>query len=226
MSPNTALESAEFAVNPDPRCPCVLLLDVSASMSGKPIDALNEGLQRFQDEIQKDELAARRCDIAVVTFSTEVKVVQDFVTGSSFEAPRLGVEGLTYMGTGIQKALDIVEDRKAVYRQNGVDLYRPWVIMITDGAPQGEDASEIQVATDRVRQAEGGRHASFWAVGVEGADMEVLKSVSVKPPMKLAGLQFQELFQWLSDSLSARSSSGIGDQVELPPTDSWGMVQA
>ena len=35
---------AEFLDNPQARCPCILLLDVSASMLGAPIDQLNEGL--------------------------------------------------------------------------------------------------------------------------------------------------------------------------------------
>ena len=34
-------EVVEFAENPEPRCPCVLLLDTSASMTGTPIQALN-----------------------------------------------------------------------------------------------------------------------------------------------------------------------------------------
>ena len=33
-----------FADNPEPRCPCLLLLDVSGSMQGRPLDQLNQGL--------------------------------------------------------------------------------------------------------------------------------------------------------------------------------------
>jgi uncharacterized protein with von Willebrand factor type A (vWA) domain len=32
-------ETVEFAENPEPRCPCVLLLDTSSSMRGAPITA-------------------------------------------------------------------------------------------------------------------------------------------------------------------------------------------
>ena len=37
-----------FVDNPEPRCACVLLLDASGSMSGKPIAQLNAGLKQFQ----------------------------------------------------------------------------------------------------------------------------------------------------------------------------------
>ncbi|HEY3375892.1 MAG TPA: hypothetical protein VGL77_00225, partial [Armatimonadota bacterium] len=37
----------DLAANPEPRCPCVLLLDVSGSMRGNPIQELNQGLIQF-----------------------------------------------------------------------------------------------------------------------------------------------------------------------------------
>ena len=42
MAEATRLEDAvEFAENPEPRCPCILLLDTSGSMQRAPIAALN-----------------------------------------------------------------------------------------------------------------------------------------------------------------------------------------
>ncbi|MGN6627624.1 MAG: hypothetical protein ACTHLN_13480, partial [Tepidisphaeraceae bacterium] len=38
----------DFAENPEPRCPCVLLLDTSQSMFGQPIQELNEGLIAYK----------------------------------------------------------------------------------------------------------------------------------------------------------------------------------
>jgi uncharacterized protein YegL len=49
--------STEFAENPEPRCPCLLLLDTSHSMSGSPIAQLNQGMQAFKDELATDALA-------------------------------------------------------------------------------------------------------------------------------------------------------------------------
>src|SRR5258708_22569905 len=103
----TDLESVEFADNPDPRCPCVLLLDTSGSMEGVPIAALNEGLAAFQKDIKEDELAQRRTEIALVTFrnggvqvlnhttrqlqsATDVRQLEStFVTAGEFTPPTL-----------------------------------------------------------------------------------------------------------------------------------------
>src|ERR1700693_4942617 len=74
----------EFADNPEPRCPFVLLLDTSKSMAGKPIAALNEGLRALHAELMKDTLARLRVEIAVLSFGGNVQLVQDFVTADTF----------------------------------------------------------------------------------------------------------------------------------------------
>ena len=67
----SAFDAARFADNPDPRCPCVLVLDRSGSMTGDRIDELNAGLRQFRDELLADDLAARRVELAVVPFGPE-----------------------------------------------------------------------------------------------------------------------------------------------------------
>ena len=58
----------EFVDNPEARCPVILLCDTSGSMSGAPINALNTGLAAFREEVYKDEIAALRVEVALVTF--------------------------------------------------------------------------------------------------------------------------------------------------------------
>lgn len=219
-----SLEAAvEFADNPEPRCPCVLLLDTSGSMSGEPIAALNEGLRRFQEELASDTLAARRVEVAVVRFGSDVTVAQDFVTPDRFSPPELVAEGLTAMGGGVQRALDLIAERKALYKANGVAYYRPWVFLITDGEPQGETDEVVEAAARRVRDEETAKRVAFFAVGVQGANMERLGTIAVRTPVRLKGLDFGELFVWLSASMQKVSQSKVDEQVALPPPG-WAAV--
>lgn len=216
-------EIVEFAENPEPRCPCVLLLDTSGSMQGDPIEALNQGLLSLKDELVKNSLAARRVEVAIITFDSNVNVVQDFVTADQFNPPILTAQGLTSMGSGIHKALDMVQERKSLYRANGIAYYRPWVFMITDGEPQGELDHLIEQAAQRVQGDEANKRVAFFTVGVENANMTRLNQLAVRTPLKLKGLNFIEMFVWLSASMSAVSHSQVDEQVALPPIG-WGTI--
>ena len=216
-------EVVEFAENPEPRCPCVLLLDTSASMTGTPIQALNDGLEIFKDNLITDELAKKRVEVAIISFDNQVKIVQDFITADQFENPILTAQGQTYMGTAIHKALDMIAARKSEYRNNGITYYRPWVFLITDGEPQGESEKVFKEAGDRIKQEEDNKHVAFFAVGVEGANMDKLGEIVQRTPLKLRGLNFREMFIWLSASMQQVSHSKVDEQVALPPPG-WGAV--
>src|SRR5947209_10964932 len=84
---STLLDSVEFVENGEPRCPCILILDVSGSMRGEPINTLNRGIEQFKSELMQDSLAVKRVELAVVTFNSCVEVVQDFVTPDAFVPP-------------------------------------------------------------------------------------------------------------------------------------------
>jgi uncharacterized protein YegL len=219
---STQLDDAvEFATNPEPRCACVLLLDVSGSMSGRAIGALNEGLRAFSADLGGDALARQRVEVAVVTFGGDgVRVAHDFATAAQFEPPRLTAGGGTPMGAAIVQGLDLVEARKAQYKANGIVYYRPWVFLITDGEPT--DAWEE--AARRVHAVEGANGLAFFAVGVEGANLDTLGRIAVRTPLKLDGLKFVELFVWLSQSQRTVSSSKPGDQTALPSVEGWASV--
>jgi len=201
----------DFAVNPEPRLPCILLLDVSESMSGRPIAELNEGLQVYKNELLADPLASKRVEVAVVTFGGEVRTITDFTTAESFQAPTLRTSGDTPLGSAVHQALAMINLRKRAYRDNGIAYFRPWIFLVTDGAPTDEWRS----AADKVKEAEEGRSVAFFVVGVEGADFGVLKQIATREPLKLKGLRFRELFQWLSNSQRSVSQSTPSEEHRI-----------
>ena len=207
-------DEIQFAENPEPRCPCVLLVDVSSSMYGKPIDALNEGLARFTEELNKDPLASLRVEVAIITFGSTAEVVQDFVTADQFNAPTLVANGTTMMSAGINLALDKIEERKQMYRDNGIDYYRPWLFLMTDDAPT-ETSDAVDAASENLKQAESEKRIAAFSVGVEGADMDTLAEISPRRPLMLKGLEFSSMFVWLSQSMSRVSASRTDDEITL-----------
>jgi uncharacterized protein YegL len=211
----------EFVENAEPRCPCVLLLDTSGSMAGDPVAELNAGLRAFKEDLMADSLAAKRVEVSIVAFGP-VQVHNPFQTADTFQPPELAAGGDTPMGAAIAEAMRLVEERKRQYASAGVSYYRPWVFLITDGAP----TDSWRGPASALREAVGAKKLAFFAVGVEGADMARLADISPRKPLKLKGLKFRELFSWLSNSLGAVSrSSPSQETLALPPPSSdWSQL--
>ena len=206
----------------DPKCAVVVLLDNSGSMDGEPIAQLNAGLTTFWQALQDDPLAARRCEVAIITFGGSVRVTQDFVSASNVpQLAALAASGQTPMGAAIVRAVEMVSQRKEQYRASGVAQYRPWIFMLTDGQP----TDDVSAVIPRVHQGDAAKSFLFFAVGCYGADMQMLKAIAPPstPPAYLQGADFQAMFKWLSDSLGRVSSSTVGQQVALP-ANNWGTI--
>jgi uncharacterized protein YegL len=205
-----------FVNNPEPRCPCLLLLDTSHSMQGQAISELNRGMVTFKDQLATDALAMKRVEIAVVTFGP-VSIESGFQTPDYWQPTTLSTTGDTPMGQAIEQGLDMLKERKQRYKDNGISYYRPWIFLITDGSP----TDSWQRAAQRVRDGEKNNEFSFFAVAVANADMGILAQIAPRGPLKLDGLNFRELFMWLSSSLGRVSASSTGERVALSPPTGW-----
>ena len=203
--------------NPSTRVPVCLVLDTSGSMSGAPINELSEGVRLFYNAIRSDETALYSAEISVVTFGGTVSRKVDFNTlEQQSETPEFYANGGTPMGEAMNMALDMLEQRKSEYKASGVDYYQPWIVLMTDGRPNG-DSSELSRAIQRTCDMVNERKLTVFPIGIsEEADMDVLARFSPKrPPLKLQGLNFREFFAWLSKSVSKVSQSTPGDKIQL-----------
>lgn len=218
--------------NRDARIACVILADVSGSMSGAPIQALEAGFRAFIDEVQSDPLARKRAEIAVVTFGSTARVLVPFQEARDLQPATFSIDGSTNMAAGIQLALDELEARKAQYRSEDLEYFRPWLWVMTDGVP---DQTGFDEAIRRLNSAESSKKVTVFPIGVgEGVDWQTLGRVSAeRQAIKLDGLKFSEMFKWLSHSLSSVSQSANfgkddasqdkGDQIALSPVG-WATI--
>jgi uncharacterized protein YegL len=209
--------SVESPTNYEQKSICCFVVDVSGSMEGDPIDMLNQGLQDFHRDISNDSTLANRLEVAIVEFNDRIAVMQQPSIAENFTMPFLKTKGTTRLVDGVREALSLVGLRKDWYKQTGQPYLRPWVILITDGAPDaGQDIAGL---SKEIREGVDKKRFVFLSLGVGNADMSVLTNIShpTMPPLLLKGLKFADFFKWVSASMSIVTGSSEGDSVSLPP---------
>ena len=204
----------------------VILVDISGSMDGEPIAELNQGLIEFRKALEEDSLAMGRADVSIISFNSNVQTEMGFRPAAEYEAPKLTASGGTSLNGAVITGLDAIESRKAEYKVAGTDYYRPWVFLLTDGAPT--DTKLEAEAKSRLRSAIENKKVVFMPMGIgANADISKLQSyypenAKTKPVLKADAKNFKEAFVWLSKSIGVVSQSDptVSDQVNLPPTPS------
>ena len=189
-----------FAENPEPRWPCVLLLDNSRSMrENNAIGMLNDELRTFKSDLKSDEVGNQRVELAVVTFGNGVELVQDFAKVGDFVLPVFEADGTDLdMAGGIHKALEIVETRKKLYVNEEIPYYIPMVVLMTGG----ERVYATEDLIEEVARSFGIEdHVSvfaFFEVRFQGANgRQVDNLISGFRTIHFEDLPLRELFGWL-----------------------------
>lgn len=238
------LSLQDLVDNPMTRVPICLCLDTSGSMmsviggdytatgetveedgktwkvvSGNTITRLSElqkGLQLFFDAIKADEVAKYSAEICVIQFNDTASCLADFGSIEAQEVPKLRAEGNTHMGEAINMALDLLDKRKQEYKNNGVDYYQPWLVVLTDGEDNGSSA-DLNRAISRITDLVTAKKLTVFPIAIgDEANKNALAKISPKrQPLKLQGLKFEEFFAWLSKSVSKTSQSTPGEKVAL-----------
>jgi uncharacterized protein YegL len=203
---------------------CVFLLDTSGSMEqNDAIGKLNEGLRAFKAQTMNntsfDEHTKACIDVALVSFGPTVVVQRDFCPVSVLDVPVLSANGGTPMGEALNKALDMITERKKLYSGLGTPYYRPWIFCITDGGPN----DQYQAAARRLKQMEQDTKVTGFCVGVENFNRKTMASIFNQDRLfELMNLDFTSLFKFVSSSLAqtrnSDTSAAKSINVDVPPT--------
>ena len=195
----------------EPHLAAAVVVDRSISMMGHKIEQLNNGLKALEKALKEDPLACGRVEICVISFGSTVEIKQEFKPVSEYVAPELVPDGLTAMNEAIDTALDKLEERKRLYKEYGIDYYRPWLFLLTDG--KASDSEREDAVTERLRNAIKNRKVVYMPMGIgENADLKKLQAYyppeeKSKIVLKAEGDFFKEAFVWLGNSLTAITES-------------------
>ena len=212
-------DAAEFAENPEARCPIVLVLDTSMYMGGPSATTLRRALVKFRDSIREDPVTSLRADLAIVTFDDNFRAVQDFTNGRDFEPP--GVRGycFAYYAGAINLALDMIQVRKQFYNDNGIAYYRGLIFFLAGGAPR-DPSGELDAVARRLDEAERNRSVAFFpfvvgaSFSVDEYDADYLDGLAAYNPNYLSDLNAMNS-RWNSGAMAALKKLSPREPVVL-----------
>ncbi|MCS7029815.1 MAG: VWA domain-containing protein [Bacteroidia bacterium] len=218
LNPFLNVESPD---NFEQKCLCTLVLDISGSMSGQPIEELNRGLQEFYNTVKEDYVASSRLEVSIITFGSQVVMIQTPSLIDGFTMPTLYANGSTPLVDAVRMAIKQTQHRKEWYKSTGQPYYRPWIVLITDGEPDSDQ--DMDGLSQEIRKGVDNKNFLFYAVGVQGYNHQKLQHICHPntPPLPLKELRFSEFFKWLSASITIVTHSKDGDRIQLPSVSGW-----
>lgn len=198
------------------RLPVYLLLDISGSMAGDPIEAVRNGVRALISELRGDPQALETAYLSVITFNSAARQVVPLTELMMFREPQLTAGGATAFGAALRLLAECIrsEVRKSTETQKGD--WKPLVFILTDGAP-----------TDEWREAAAelkSTHPANIIACAAGAyaDTKILKEITdcVLFMNNLSAGDLSQFFAWVSSSVKMSSKSldaKPGANIELPP---------
>ncbi len=194
--------------------PVILLLDVSGSMKGAKIAALNKSVEEmiaaFADQTKREV----EIQVSAITFGSEVKVHLPYTPAPDIKWTPLSADGATPLADALVMAKEMVEDKATTPSR----AYRPAVVLVSDGAPWPKTQPWEQALATFVGD---GRSAKCerYALGIGSeADESVLEKFvegtddpTVHHADDAAGIV--EFFKFVTMSVSTRSKSSNPNQT-------------
>jgi uncharacterized protein YegL len=188
------------------KLPIYLVLDVSGSMRGEPIEAVRVGIHSLVQTLMRDPYALETAYLSVITFNNKVNLDVPLTEIIHFNMPEIEAKNGTYIG----KALKFLEERidlevtKTTAEVKGD--WKPLVFLMSDG----RSGDSIEKALKSIET----RKFGFVIVCAAGPDsnIEALKHISENVVLlkNLDKETIKSFFKWVSASVCA-SSVKIGE---------------
>ena len=199
------------------KLPVVLLLDISGSMSGAKIDSLYDATIDMIETFSAAQAKEQVIDVAIITFGTNVELHTKYTPVKDLQTKgisKFSASGLTPMGTALRMAKDMIEDKSVTPSR----IYRPAVILVSDGAPNDDWKEAMDKFISEGRSSKCQRFAV--AIGND-ADRSILERFTQDPNAVLFAedaKDISEQFKTISMSISTMAVAPNSNSVPTPST--------
>jgi len=206
--------------------PVFLLLDVSGSMHGEKIEAVNIALKDMINSFKKIEDAKGAIKLCLITFGgNSVNIIKELSAIKDDDVYTLTANGNTPMASAFEMVSNLIEDYNVISSRD----YSPTIVLISDGNPTDMREYRSGMTVEDILNIEcvkklhtGARtiKATKLAMGI-GADQDInilkafINNNSI-PVIKYTDTStIERFFNWVTMSISTRSVSNNPNQVSF-----------
>jgi len=213
----------------EPHIAISLVLDVSLSMAGEPIESLNNAVNEMIEQMKEDDILRNIVDLAIFVFGTYKRknMYRKFTAIADYNPVEIEAADVnTYVVDALKEAVYHTCERTALYNKAG-GSHEPWIILITDGEFHDSEAALMKVG-DRIKDLEKKEGLYFFGLGVDGYEKEQLSMLTGKPNniIDIRHAKFIDFFAWVKNSVKIVSRKVFDDDIfddyvdmELPQID-------
>jgi len=197
-----------------------LVLDVSLSMGGTPINMLNTAVNGMIQQMKEDPRLKNIVDLAIFVFGDLGRdtIHQGFRAVADCEDVELkATDGSTYVTNALERAVEFSKKRCGAYDRAG-GSYKPWVVLITDGE-FNDDNMTLDRIGNAIKERESQGKLQFFALGVDKYNKAQIERLTNNPTQIIDAkvANFGEFFSWIGRSMKAVSTKEVGEATPLPP---------
>ena len=213
-----------------------LVLDISASMAGKPIGRLNEALGGLADDLRRDVQLSAIAELAIVTFGEGGVTAwrgdqpvhpgtSPFVPASRFTVPKLRAGGVTPLTAAVERTMGCVAEEKAELKRRCLQYYCPHIWLFSDGYPTdggGRPSDDWRGLPEAIRKAEDDRRFLFFSVSagdIDPAGDAVLQSLAPDAHLRLDGFEFASVLKLVSASAESAARGHTAEAIKRRVTN-------
>lgn len=218
------LKAGLLHASPRRPLPVIVLADVSGSMEGEKIAALNESMRQLAESLHDLDDSRSEPWVGVVTFASEATLVLPPVPVSRASLSPMGAEGATEMGQAFRIVREVLEDRA---RLPG-NAYTPTLVLLSDGRPEETAAGSWRRELDQLLASDRAKRGLRLAMAIGAdADLEVLRAFVGNPEVPVLRVgearRIASLFRYVTFTVARRSTSRDPNHISkalLPPPQS------